>query len=69
MSERAPTGSPRTCSGDMYPAVPITIPGWESAMVAVLSAGLATFCLASPKSRIFTRPPRVSMTFSGLRSR
>ena len=39
MSERASAGAPVTCSGDMYPTVPITMPGWV--MVMVPSAGAA----------------------------
>ena len=35
MSDRASTASPLTCSGDIYPTVPSTMPGWDSAMVAV----------------------------------
>jgi hypothetical protein len=30
MSERASAGSPRTCSGDMYPIVPRRVPGFVS---------------------------------------
>ena len=37
MSERASTACPRTCSGDMYPAVPITRPGSVADMAFLVS--------------------------------
>ena len=73
MSERASISPPRACSGDMYPAVPITTPGVVCARSAVSSsdsrAGSTSLSFARPKSRIFTRPSFVMNTFSGFRSR
>ena len=48
MSVRASTGSPRTCSGARYFAVPTIRPGW------VRSASASA--LAMPKSATLTRP-------------
>ena len=64
--------SPRTCSGDMYPAVPITVPGSVSASPSRSlrsPSGPARSSRARPKSRIFTIPSFVRNRFSGLRSR
>ena len=68
----ASSGRPETCSGDMYGTVPITAPASESPAVAVASSlpdGPESVLFARPKSRSFTRPPDVSRTFAGFRSR
>ncbi len=57
-SARASTGTPAACSGDMYPGVPAMVPAWISVRLRAI-----------PKSMTTTRFDRVSMTFSGLRSR
>ena len=73
MSVRASTGCARTCSGDMYPTVPSTMPAPVPAVTVAcwpsgaLSSGRVSF--ARPKSRIFTRPSVVTNRFSGFRSR
>ena len=36
-SERASSGYPRTCSGDMYPTVPNTVPGVVGVGAAMVS--------------------------------
>jgi hypothetical protein len=73
MSDRPSAGLPFTCSGDMYPSVPMTTPGSVPAAVGrlVCAPEAASLCvsLARPKSRIFTRPSDVRKTFSGFRSR
>ena len=73
MSVRASTSWPRACSGDMYAAVPTTIPASVFNTVRVVSApassGAVGASLASPKSSTFTKPSGRSMTFSGLMSR
>ena len=66
-SERWSTAAPRTCSGDMYAAVPTIAPD-AVAEGATGSAGERN-SFATPKSRIFTRSSRVMKTFSGFRSR
>jgi hypothetical protein len=60
----------------MYPTVPITTPGSDSATrVTVGSAPAAAardtgrVSFASPKSTIFARPSDLTITFSGFRSR
>ena len=69
-SERASLGSPRTCSGDMYPTVPITEPGSVCTVIVSLAAAVRGIrILAKPKSRILMRPSAVSNTLSGFRSR
>ncbi len=50
-SDRKSTGSPRTCSGDMYPSVPNTIPASVRARVTSAGSDAATPGSASPKSR------------------
>ena len=70
-SERKSTVLPLACSGDMYPTVPRTIPGfvgWPT-VSAVVTESPETASFARPKSRIFTRPSRVTMMFSGFKSR
>ncbi len=74
MSERASTGFPRTCSGDMYPTVPRTTPSPVCRAVSVgafgrspSEAGLSV-SFASPKSRILAYPSVEIMMFAGLRS-
>ena len=63
-------GSPRTCSGDMYAAVPMMVPGSVTIVALVSSCtGPERLYCARPKSRILTRPSVVRKTFSGLRSR
>ena len=68
-SVRTSTGSPRSCSGDMYGTVPNTSP-------VLVSAAISAACweppavrnCARPKSRSFT-PVDVIMTLPGFRSR
>src|SRR2546430_5534384 len=71
MSERWSTSFPRTCSGDMYPTVPITVP--DSVPRATVGSepevSFVSVILARPKSKIFTRPWLVRNMFSGFRSR
>ena len=71
MSERASTGLPSACSGDIYAAVPRTVPAAVAGpVVRVLSPGLLRDCrLASPKSRILSTPAPVTITLAGLMSR
>ncbi len=76
MSLRASTFPPVACSGDMYPAVPATTPGWLSASgaLAVVSESPGSSVssatrFARPKSSTLTTPSRVTITFAGLRSR
>ena len=70
MSVRKSAASPRTCSGDMYPAVPSTVPGIvATAVTACGCASIGSVSFARPKSRIFARPSVVTKMFSGLRSR
>jgi len=73
-SLRRSMGSPRTCSGDMYPAVPRTRPApVTSARVGALAASssvaVCSVSLASPKSSTFAYPSEETMMFPGLRSR
>ena len=76
-TRRGPTAGrralPFTCSGDMYPSVPITTPGSVPAAVGrfVCWPPAVSFCVsfARPKSRILTRPSLVRNRFSGFRSR
>ncbi len=51
--------SPRACSGDMYPNLPLRTPGSSAKRLA----------LAMPKSAIFTAPSNESRMFCGLTSR
>ena len=57
-SERKSTGWPLACSGDMYPAVPMTVPGSVGAAIAVgnpdASCETVSVSFARPKSRILT---------------
>ena len=69
-----PALSPRTCSGDMYPTVPSTVPGRVGsgvvgAEVGWFSEASSRTQRASPKSRILMRFSAVTKTFSGFRSR
>ncbi len=72
-SERKSTGCPLACSGDMYPAVPMTVPGCVGAATAVGSTeapcDVVSVSFASPKSRILTKPSREIIRFSGFKSR
>ena len=56
-SDRKSTGWPLACSGDMYPTVPMTVPG-AVAPIAVgrpdASCETVSVSLARPKSRILT---------------
>ncbi len=61
MSLRASATSPRTCSGDIYAAVPSVVP--------VRVSCVAPSSRASPKSITFAWPLDSSMTFAGLMSR
>ena len=66
-SDRASACWPRTCSGDMYPAVPSRRP--SSVMECRAGAwpcGSPPVCLARPKSRILTRPSRRDEQVLGL---
>jgi hypothetical protein len=74
----ASNGSPRTCFGDMYPAVPSTTPvpvllpkgdTVSSIKLWGVDACAASTSLAMPKSSNFTYPSRVMKTFSGFKSR
>ena len=69
MSERASTGSPRVCSGDMYAVVPGTSPGTVSADAVFRSVPANAEVFAMPKSSTFAWFERVSMMFCGLMSR
>ena len=72
MSVRWSTGSPRTCSGDMYPAVPSKAPvavDGSGGSVGAWGLGSGRVSLATPKSRILTCPSLVTNTLAGLRSR
>ena len=70
---RGPDFLPRTCSGAMYPTVPITIPGGSpghgGAILQPAPRPSALWIRARPKSRILTWPSCVMKRFSGLRSR
>ena len=71
MSERASTGLPSACSGDMYAGVPTMCPSaspiaWASRRRDVPTSN-STF--ARPKSSTLTRPSSLTMTLAGLRSR
>ena len=61
MSARRSTSSPRTCSGLMYPNLPLMLPTW------VRESLPAAF--AMPKSMSFTSPSKDTMMFCGLTSR
>ena len=61
MSLRPSSGSPRTCSGLMYPNFPLRMPA--CVLVILLAA------LAMPKSINFTSPSYERMMFCGLTSR
>ena len=66
--------SPRTCSGLMYGTVPTNLPCSviDSGSVAAAVPGdspAGCHGLARPKSRIFTSPRAVTITFAGFRSR
>src|ERR1039458_5920932 len=68
MSARLSTTSPRACSGDIYAAVPRMRPFSVIDTVAEPVAG-PWVAFASPKSRIFTTPSRVTLMLAGFRSR
>jgi hypothetical protein len=77
-SDRASSGSPRTCSGDMYPGVPSTAPVRVAPPVGVTVASIsprgpasaaASASLAMPKSRSFTCRSGPTNTLSGFTSR
>jgi hypothetical protein len=57
--------------GDMYPTVPMTVPGSVAAATVGerVSSDAAFTTRARPKSRILTRPSGVTNRFSGFRSR
>ena len=73
-SDRASTGSPRACSGDMYGAVPRIAPGVEvvtdgaSATEPALPSSRST-PFANPKSSSFTNPVAVTLMLAGFKSR
>src|SRR5947208_16759911 len=69
MSLVASTGEPRTCSGDMYPTVPMTVPAPVAVRTGDAPCGSSGRMRANPKSRIFSRPSNVRKRFSGFRSR
>ena len=64
MSDRASTGWPSACSGDMYAAGPE-----HRARVVSVTSAAAVQRLATPKSSSFAVPPAVTMMFAGFRSR
>ena len=66
-SARASIGSPLICSGAMYAGVPITRSRLRDERDRRARRGDRH--TARPKSRIFSRPSAVRMTFSGFRSR
>jgi hypothetical protein len=79
-SVRSSTGLPLACSGDMYAAVPRTMPCMVPAgdvsvgefigsAVGSLTRPVASIALASPKSRTFTVPSGRTLMFAGFRSR
>ena len=65
MSDRASSGLPCACSGDMYAAVPSTVPS----MVCVTSADPVDRSFARPKSSSLADPVRVTRMLAGFRSR
>ena len=73
MSERASSGLPSACSGDMYAAVPRMMPAPVRASPVGssvwLEAAEGSLSFASPKSSTFTAPPDPTITLAGLRSR
>ena len=76
MSVRESTGSPRTCSGDMYPGVPSTEPVRVDAPAGVTVASIipwgptrtSSASLAIPKSSSFSCPAETMNTLSGFTS-
>ncbi len=72
-SDRKSVGRPAACSGDMYPTVPITIPGRVGSPAAVwrldTSSDSGVTSLANPKSRIFANPCLETITLAGFKSR
>ena len=54
------SATPDTCSGDMYPVLPLRMP---------LAVRSEPFDFAMPKSTIFAWPEYVTNTFCGLTSR
>ena len=69
MSERASTGRPSACSGDMYSAVPRIVPATVGTDVIVASVDGRSTSFAMPKSSTFARPSPVMTMFAGLMSR
>ena len=80
MSARLSTGFPRACSGDMYAAVPMTIPISVAAavneIVGEALVGLkpcapyeGSSAFARPKSSTFTVPSVLILMLAGFRSR
>ena len=70
MSLRASARFPRTCSGEMYPAVPMTKTELDVPGCVTRPPRTAGFSIrAMPKSRILARPSLVRKMFSGLMSR
>jgi hypothetical protein len=73
MSERASTGLPCACSGDMYAAVPTMTPSsvvaWIVRVAPSAPASSGAVSLARPKSRTLTTPFAPSMMLPGLTSR
>ncbi len=73
MSDRQSTALPSACSGDMYAAVPTTVPSVVSGpvfMVRVTSGSMNwSVSFANPKSRILTSPFSEIMMLAGFRSR
>ena len=72
-SDRLSAACPLTCSGDIYPTVPITMPAAVGVGLVSVAVSPTTpaggSCFANPKSRIFTRWSRVMKMFSGFKSR
>ena len=73
-SERLSAVFPRACSGDMYAAVPNTVPAKVASRVRVgevsgLPSGSGVDALANPKSRTLTTPSGVILILAGFKSR
>jgi hypothetical protein len=68
---------PLACSGDMYAAVPMTVPATVALRVTVgefsgsklAASGVSLNAFANPKSSNFTTPSGVTFTLDGFRSR
>ena len=61
MSLRRSSGRPRTCSGDMYPNLPLSTPA--------IVRELRDVAFAMPKSMTLTSPSYETRTFCGEQSR